>query len=97
MLAGALAGHEPFRKEPGYKGDTRQDEWEKKSKFKGALLFPLQFTMTPLSSYSISMFQVQILGSSAAIPTRSRYTSAQVVTYNDRHHLPEDPFEYEVH
>ena len=33
------------------------------------------------------MFQVQILGTSAAIPTISRRPSAQVVTYNDRHHL----------
>ena len=33
------------------------------------------------------MFQVQILGTSAAIPTNSRLPSAQVVTINDRHHL----------
>lgn len=33
------------------------------------------------------MFQVQILGTSSAIPTSSRFTSAQVVTINDRHHL----------
>ncbi|MEL6850888.1 MAG: ribonuclease Z [Bacteroidota bacterium] len=33
------------------------------------------------------MFQVQILGTSAAIPTNNRLPSAQVVTINDRHHL----------
>ncbi|MDX1906527.1 MAG: ribonuclease Z [Bacteroidia bacterium] len=33
------------------------------------------------------MFQVQILGTSSAIPTNSRLPSAQVVTINDRHHL----------
>lgn len=33
------------------------------------------------------MFQVQVLGTSAAIPTTSRAPSAQVVTINDRHHL----------
>lgn len=33
------------------------------------------------------MFEVQILGTSAAIPTNSRLPSAQVVTINDRHHL----------
>ncbi len=33
------------------------------------------------------MFQVQILGTSSAIPTQSRLPSAQVVTINDRHHL----------
>ncbi len=33
------------------------------------------------------MFQVQILGTSSAIPTHSRLPSAQVVTINDRHHL----------
>lgn len=33
------------------------------------------------------MFQVTILGTSAAIPTNSRRPSAQVVTINDRHHL----------
>lgn len=33
------------------------------------------------------MFQVQILGTSAAIPTNTRMPSGQVVTINDRHHL----------
>ena len=33
------------------------------------------------------MFQVQILGTSSAIPTDTRFTSAQVVSINDRHHL----------
>lgn len=33
------------------------------------------------------MFQVQILGSSAAIPTNTRLPSAQVVSYRDRHYL----------
>ncbi|WNJ21180.1 ribonuclease Z [Pontibacter sp. G13] len=33
------------------------------------------------------MFQVRILGTSAAIPTNTRMPSAQVVTINDRHHL----------
>lgn len=33
------------------------------------------------------MFQVQILGTSSAIPTVSRFPSSQVVTINDRHHL----------
>ena len=33
------------------------------------------------------MFQVRVLGTSAAIPTINRYPSAQVVTVNDRHHL----------
>ena len=33
------------------------------------------------------MFQVRVLGTSAAIPTNSRMPSAQVVTINDRHHL----------
>ena len=33
------------------------------------------------------MFQVQVLGTSAAIPTTSRAPSAQVVTIHDRHHL----------
>lgn len=33
------------------------------------------------------MFQVQVLGTSAAIPTQNRMPSAQVVTINDRHHL----------
>ncbi len=33
------------------------------------------------------MFQVQILGASAAIPTNQHLPSAQVVTYHDRHHL----------
>ncbi|MEM7368031.1 MAG: ribonuclease Z [Bacteroidota bacterium] len=33
------------------------------------------------------MFQVRILGTSAAIPTNSRMPSAQVVTLYDRHHL----------
>lgn len=33
------------------------------------------------------MFQVQILGTSAAIPTNSRFTTSQVVTIFDRHHL----------
>lgn len=33
------------------------------------------------------MFEVRILGTSAAIPTNSRFPSAQVVTIRDRHHL----------
>lgn len=33
------------------------------------------------------MFEVQILGTSAAIPTTTRNPSAQVVSINDRHHL----------
>ena len=33
------------------------------------------------------MFQVQILGTSAAIPTKFHRPSAQVVTYHDRHYL----------
>jgi ribonuclease Z len=33
------------------------------------------------------MFEVQILGTSAAIPTKYHRPSAQVVTYHDRHHL----------
>lgn len=33
------------------------------------------------------MFQVQVLGTSSAIPTKNRQLSAQVVTINDRHHL----------
>ncbi|MEO0469748.1 MAG: MBL fold metallo-hydrolase, partial [Bacteroidota bacterium] len=33
------------------------------------------------------MFQVRIIGTSAAIPTNTRLPSAQVVTINDRHHL----------
>ena len=33
------------------------------------------------------MFQVRVIGTSAAIPTTSRLPSAQVVTINDRHHL----------
>ena len=33
------------------------------------------------------MFQVQILGTSAAIPTNTRMPSSQVVTINDRHHI----------
>lgn len=33
------------------------------------------------------MFHVHILGTSAAIPTASRYPTCQVVTINDRHHL----------
>jgi ribonuclease Z len=33
------------------------------------------------------VFQVQILGTSSAIPTGTRFTSAQVVSINDRHHL----------
>ncbi|MEL6591184.1 MAG: ribonuclease Z [Bacteroidota bacterium] len=33
------------------------------------------------------MFEVKILGTSAAIPTSSRMPSAQVVTIRDRHHL----------
>jgi len=33
------------------------------------------------------VFQVQVLGTSSAIPTHSRRLSAQVVTINDRHHL----------
>ena len=33
------------------------------------------------------MFQIQILGTSSAIPTHLRKLSAQVVTINDRHHL----------
>ncbi|MEM6343435.1 MAG: ribonuclease Z [Bacteroidota bacterium] len=33
------------------------------------------------------MFEVQILGTSAAIPTNTRMPSAQVVTIRDRHHL----------
>ena len=33
------------------------------------------------------MFQVQVLGTSSAIPTNNRRLSAQVVTINDRHHL----------
>ncbi len=35
----------------------------------------------------LPVFKVQILGSSAAIPTASRFPTAQVVTINDRHHL----------
>ncbi|MEO1385568.1 MAG: MBL fold metallo-hydrolase, partial [Bacteroidota bacterium] len=35
----------------------------------------------------MSVFEVRILGTSAAIPTNSRLPSAQVVTINDRHHL----------
>ena len=33
------------------------------------------------------MFQVQVLGTSSAIPTNQRKLSGQVVTVNDRHHL----------
>ncbi|MEM9984725.1 MAG: ribonuclease Z, partial [Bacteroidota bacterium] len=33
------------------------------------------------------MFQVQVLGTSAAIPTTNRFPSGQVVTLSDRHHL----------
>ena len=33
------------------------------------------------------MFQVQVLGTSSAIPTNNRRLSAQIVTINDRHHL----------
>ena len=33
------------------------------------------------------MFEVTILGTSAAIPTNTRMPSAQVVTIRDRHHL----------
>ncbi len=33
------------------------------------------------------VFQVQVLGTSSAIPTHARKLSAQVVTINDRHHL----------
>lgn len=33
------------------------------------------------------MFQVQVLGTSSAIPTHARRLSAHVVTINDRHHL----------
>ncbi len=33
------------------------------------------------------MFQVQVLGTSSAIPTHARNLSAHVVTINDRHHL----------
>lgn len=33
------------------------------------------------------MFQVQILGTSSAIPTNTRFPSSQIVTINDRHHL----------
>lgn len=33
------------------------------------------------------MFQVQVLGTGASIPTNTRLPSAQIVTINDRHHL----------
>ena len=45
----------------------------------------LACTGSPQNGFSV--FQVQVLGTSAAIPTTNRYPSAQVVTVNDRHHL----------
>ncbi len=36
---------------------------------------------------NFTVFEVQILGTSAAIPTNTRMPSAQVVTIRDRHHL----------
>ena len=43
--------------------------------------------LSEVSTRLLGIFEVKILGTSAAIPTNSRRPSAQVVTMYDRHHL----------
>ncbi|MBM4140399.1 MAG: hypothetical protein FJ242_02740 [Nitrospira sp.] len=50
---------EPFKKQRGFK-DISKEEWEKIPRLKRFFLYPLNFAITPIGTYSISLTQILI-------------------------------------
>ncbi len=55
----SLLKPEPFKKQPGFT-DISKEEWEKIPRLKRFFLYPLNFAITPIGTYSISLTQILI-------------------------------------
>lgn len=55
----SLLKPEPFKKQPGFT-DISKEEWEKIPMLKRFFLYPLNFAITPIGTYSISLTQILI-------------------------------------
>lgn len=55
----SLLKPEPFKKQPGFT-DISKKEWEKIPSLKRFFLYPLNFAITPIGTYSISLTQILI-------------------------------------
>ena len=58
VLIGLLKPQAISKEDDVFERDESKDDWEKTNKLKRLLLYPLNFAVTPLGSYSISLTQI---------------------------------------